>query len=52
MRKLSIAVAVAAILSAIGNAGAQTYPSRPVTMLVGYAVGGPSDTIARIMRTG
>ena len=36
-------------MSATGNASAQTYPSRPITMLVGYAVGGPSDTIARIM---
>ncbi len=33
MIKLSIAVA-AAMLSAAGNAGAQTYPSRPITMLV------------------
>ena len=49
MIKLSIAVAAAAILSAAGDASAQTYPSRPITMLVGYAVGGPSDTIARIM---
>ena len=48
MSKLSVAVA-AAIFAAIGCAGAQTYPSRPITMLVGYAVGGPSDTIARIM---
>jgi tripartite-type tricarboxylate transporter receptor subunit TctC len=48
MTKLSIAV-VAAMLSALGNVSAQTYPSRPITMLVGYAVGGPSDTIARIM---
>ena len=48
MRKLSLAVA-AAIFGAIGGANAQTYPSQPITMLVGYAVGGPSDTIARIM---
>ena len=48
MIKLSIAVAAAMLLS-VGHAGAQTYPSRPITMLVGYAVGGPSDTIARIM---
>ena len=32
-----------------GSAAAQSYPARPITMLVGYAVGGPSDTIARIM---
>jgi tripartite-type tricarboxylate transporter receptor subunit TctC len=50
MTKLSIAVAAAAMmLSAAGSASGQTYPSRPITMLVGYAVGGPSDTIARIM---
>src|SRR4029079_2209057 len=49
MIRLSIAVAAAAVLRAAGNASAQSYPSRPSTMLVGYAVGGPSDTIARIM---
>jgi len=47
MTKLAIAAAV--ILSSVGNLNAQTYPARPITMLVGYAVGGPSDTIARIM---
>jgi tripartite-type tricarboxylate transporter receptor subunit TctC len=47
--RLSIAWALAALLSAAGQAAAQTYPARPITMLVGYAVGGPSDTIARIM---
>ena len=48
MIKLSVAVA-AAMLGAVAGASAQSYPSRPITMLVGYAVGGPSDTIARIM---
>src|SRR5262245_128480 len=48
MMRLSI-VAAAAIFGAIGGASAQTYPSQPITMLVGYAVGGPSDTIARII---
>ena len=28
---------------------AQTYPSRPITMIVPYSAGGPTDTIARIM---
>lgn len=49
MTKLSTAIAAAVMLGSVGSAGAQTYPSRPITMLVGYAVGGPSDTIARIM---
>ena len=30
-------------------AHAQTYPSRTITILVGYAAGGPTDTIARIV---
>jgi tripartite-type tricarboxylate transporter receptor subunit TctC len=49
MQKPSIAIVAAAMLIAASSAGAQTYPARPITMLVGYAVGGPSDTIARIM---
>jgi tripartite-type tricarboxylate transporter receptor subunit TctC len=48
MWKLSVAV-VAAIFGAVGCVSAQTYPSHPITMLVGYAAGGPSDTIARII---
>jgi len=48
MRKLCIAIA-AATFWASGGASAQTYPTQPITMLVGYAVGGPSDAIARIM---
>src|SRR5262245_52276920 len=40
----------AATLPALSRiARAQVYPSRPITMLVGYGVGGPSDTIARIV---
>ena len=30
-------------------ARAQTYPSRPVTMIVPYPAGGPTDTIARLL---
>jgi tripartite-type tricarboxylate transporter receptor subunit TctC len=30
-------------------AGAQSYPSRPITMIVPYPAGGPTDTVARIM---
>ena len=42
-------VAVALGLGAIGTASAQVYPSRPVTMVVPYPAGGPSDTLGRIL---
>jgi tripartite-type tricarboxylate transporter receptor subunit TctC len=48
MRKPLLAMAVAA-LAGIAGAHAQTYPSRPITMVVPYSAGGPTDTIARIM---
>jgi tripartite-type tricarboxylate transporter receptor subunit TctC len=31
---------------------AQTYPARPITMIVPYPAGGPSDVVARIMAEG
>ena len=42
------ALAVAAVL-APATAQAQTYPSRPVTMVVPYAAGGTFDVLGRIM---
>lgn len=33
----------------LGSAVAQTYPSRPITMIVPFAAGGPTDTIGRII---
>jgi tripartite-type tricarboxylate transporter receptor subunit TctC len=43
-RKLLVLAALVAT-----GAQAQNYPTRPVTMLVPYAAGGPTDTVARVM---
>ena len=40
---------LAATVASIGNAAAQTFPSRPITIIVPFPAGGPADTLARIM---
>jgi tripartite-type tricarboxylate transporter receptor subunit TctC len=46
---LHLAVGAAALPAISRVAWGQTYPSRPITVVVGYAAGGPTDTIARIV---
>jgi tripartite-type tricarboxylate transporter receptor subunit TctC len=43
-----IAAAAAAMLASSGPISAQDYPTRAITMIVPFAAGGPTDTIARI----
>jgi tripartite-type tricarboxylate transporter receptor subunit TctC len=49
MRKRGLAIVCAATLAVTTGATAQTYPARPLTMIVPFAAGGPNDTIGRIM---
>lgn len=49
MHKLAAAIAVATVVALTGNALAQDYPVRPITMIVPFPAGGPTDTLARIL---
>ena len=49
MRKSLAAVALAAMISSATAADAQTYPSRPITIIAPFPPGGPLDTIARLI---
>ena len=47
-----VAVALVASLKCIGPALSQEWPTRPVTMVVPFAAGGPADTVGRILAPG
>ena len=46
-RRLLLAASVACIVGA--QAQAQTYPTRPIKLLIGFAAGGPLDTYTRVL---
>jgi tripartite-type tricarboxylate transporter receptor subunit TctC len=49
---LRLAFGVTAVPAASHMAWAQTYPTRPITMIVPFAAGGPTDVAGRIVAQG
>jgi len=53
MKRTCFVGALATALAALpAIAGAQTFPLRPITMMVGFPPGGPTDTLARLLGDG
>jgi len=50
--KLTSLLAALAVVCGSSAAQAQGYPSRPITMVVPFPAGGPTDTLGRIMSEG
>jgi tripartite-type tricarboxylate transporter receptor subunit TctC len=46
---ICIIAAAAALAAASQSASAQQYPTRPITVIVPFAAGGPTDVLARIL---
>ena len=52
MRKLAPLLAGFALLALVASSAIAQYPTHPVTMVVPFSAGGPTDTIARIIAEG
>jgi tripartite-type tricarboxylate transporter receptor subunit TctC len=49
MKGTIVLVAGAVLVCAVPTAHAADYPTRPITLMIGFAPGGPSDVMARII---
>src|SRR5882724_8264216 len=49
MRPLQSFVAALALFATANSGHAQTYPDKPIRLLVGFAAGGPADISARVL---
>ena len=47
MKRLLAAIAIT--LAGAGNAHAESFPSRPITIVVPFPAGGPTDSLARVL---
>jgi len=46
---LHVAVGAVALPAVSQTAGAQAYPTRPITMIVPFPAGGPTTSVARVI---